>query len=178
MNIWPTPPSGTQFAIPIRPPGLQTRSSSAAAFSCSGGEHRAEDREDDVELGVAEGQVGGVALDELDVETLGGRALAPALEQGRDEVDADGVAPGPPRGRERRVAAAAGDVEDPLAGNDSERFDQLLRDHHHQPATIAKSPSDQVFCCAWRTAFKSIYVVHLVPFDFTRTYALSVSSSF
>ncbi len=98
-----------------------------------GREHRAEDRDHDVELALAEGQVGGVALDELDIEPLGRCALAPALEQGRDEVDSHRVAPGPPRRGQRAVAAAAGDVEHPLARNDVQRFDQFLGHHHHQP---------------------------------------------
>ena len=98
-----------------------------------GREHRAEDRGDDVELAVAEGEVRGVALDELDVEPLGRCALAAALEQGRDEVDAHHVAPRAPRRRDRAVAAAAGDVENPLARNDVQRFDQFLGDHHHEP---------------------------------------------
>ena len=133
MNILPTPPSGTQLAIPIRPPGLQTRSSSAAVFSLFGREHRAEDRDHDVELALAEGEVGGVALDELDLESLGRRALAPALEQGGDEVDADRVAPRSSRRGKRAVAAAAGDVEHPLVGHDVHRFDQLLGHHLDHP---------------------------------------------
>ena len=129
MNISPTPPSGTQLPIPIRPPGLQTRSSSAAVFSLFGREHRAEDRDHDVELALAEGKVGGVSLDEIDLEPLGGGTLTPALEQGGDEVDADRVAPGAPRRGKGAVATAAGDVEHPLIGHDVHRFDQLLGQH-------------------------------------------------
>jgi hypothetical protein len=75
-----------------------------------GGEHRAEDRDHHVEGTVAEGQVGGVALDELDLEPLGRGPLARPLDQRRDEVDPHRVAPGPPRRGEGAVAAAAGDA--------------------------------------------------------------------
>ena len=36
LNSWPMKPSGVQLARPILPPGLQTRSISAAALSWSG----------------------------------------------------------------------------------------------------------------------------------------------
>ena len=36
LNSWPMKPSGVQLARPIRPPGRQTRSSSAADFAWSG----------------------------------------------------------------------------------------------------------------------------------------------
>ena len=91
-----------------------------------GGEHRAEDRHRDVEARVLEGERLRVGLDELDLEALGGGPFAPPLEQGRDEVAADRAAPGPPRRGERPVAAAAGDVEDPLVGQDLERLGQVF----------------------------------------------------
>ena len=91
-----------------------------------GGEHRAEDRHRDVEARVLERERLRLALDEFDVEPLGGGPLAPPLEQGGDEIAADRVAPGPPRRRDRPVAAAAGDVEHPLVGQDLERFGQVF----------------------------------------------------
>ncbi len=94
-----------------------------------GGEHRTEDRDHDVELALAEGKVGGVSLDELDLESLRSGALPPTLEQGGDEVHPNRVAPGSSGCGERTVAAAAGDVEHPLVGHDLDRFDQLLGHH-------------------------------------------------
>ena len=94
-----------------------------------GGEHRAEDRRDGVEGGVRERQRLGVALEQLDVEALGGRALAAALEQGRDVVDADGRAAEPGR-RDRGVAAAGGDVEHAPAGVQVGGVAQLLGDEN------------------------------------------------
>ena len=126
LNIVPTAPSGVQLAIPIRPPGLTTRSSSAAAFCWSGANIAPKIDIATSKLGVLEGKVLGVGLDELDLEPLGRRALAAALEQGRDVVGADRAAPGPPRRRDRAVAAAAGDVEHPLAGDQLERLGEVL----------------------------------------------------
>ena len=126
LNILPTAPSGVQLAIPIRPPGLTTAQQLGGRLRLVGGEHRAEDRHRHVEARVLEGQVLGVGLDELDLEPLGRGTLAAALEQGRDVVGADRVAPGAPRRRDRPVAAAAGDVEHPLAGNEVERLGEVL----------------------------------------------------
>ena len=105
---------------------MQTRSSSAAVFCWSGANIAPKIEIDDVEAAVLEGQVLGVGLDELDLEALGGRPLAAALEQGRDVVGADRVAPGAPRRRDRAVAAAAGDVEHALVGDDVERLGEVL----------------------------------------------------
>ncbi len=109
------------------PPGRQTRRSSAAAFVVIGREHRAEDGGDGIEGRVRERQCLGVALDELDLEPLGGRPLAALLEQGRHVVDADGRA-AEPGGRDRRVAAAGGDVEDAPAGVQVGGVAELLGD--------------------------------------------------
>ncbi len=122
-------PSGVQLASAIVPPGRQTRSSSAAVCCVVGREHRAEDRRDGVEGAVGERQRLGVALDELDVEALGGGAPAAALEQGRHVVDADGVAAEPRRG-DRGVAAAGGDVEHAPAGVQVGGVAELLGDEH------------------------------------------------
>ena len=86
---------------PDRPPGLVTRSSSAAVCSWSGANIAPKIDIVTSKLGVAEGQVLGVALDELDLEPLDRRPFPPALEQGRDEVGAD------PPSQVRRAAAIA-----------------------------------------------------------------------
>jgi hypothetical protein len=121
---------------PVRHPdpaaGLAHPQQLRRSLGLVGGEHRAEDRHHHVELPVREGQVGGVGLDELDLETIGGGSLAAALEQRRDEVGADHAAPRAPGRGDRAVAAAAGDVEHLLVGHEVERFGQLLGHVHHQ----------------------------------------------
>ena len=92
-----------------------------------GREHRAEDGGDGIEGRVRERQCLGVALDELDLEPLGGGPQAALLEQGRHVVDADGRA-AEPGGRDRRVAAAGGDVEDAPAGVQVGGVAELLGD--------------------------------------------------
>ena len=92
-----------------------------------GREHRAEDGGDGIERRVRERQCLGVALDELDLEPLGGGAHAALVEQGRHVVDADGRA-AEPGGRDRRVAAAGGDVEDAPAGVQVGGVAELLGD--------------------------------------------------
>jgi hypothetical protein len=81
----------------------------------SGREHRAEHGDDGVEARVIDGQRLGVALDELDVEALGLRPLAAALEERRHVVDAGDMGAEPRRG-DRRVAGPGRDVEDAPAG--------------------------------------------------------------
>ena len=94
-----------------------------------GREHRAEDGRDGVEGGVRERQRLGVALEELDVEALGGRALAAALEEGRHVVDADRRAAVPGRG-DGGVAAAGRDVEHAPAGAQVGGVAEVLGDEH------------------------------------------------
>ena len=74
-------------------------------------EHRAVDARHRIERRVAERQVLGVALDEVDREPLRPGALATAFEQRRDVVGA-GRAAAEPCGGDRCVAAAGRDVED------------------------------------------------------------------
>ncbi len=93
------------------------------------GEHGSEDRRDGIERGVREGQLLGVALEQLHGEVLGRRALAAPLEQGRNVVDADGRAAEPGR-RDRGVAAARGDVEHAPAGVQVCGVAQLLGDEN------------------------------------------------
>ena len=92
-----------------------------------GGEHHAEGRDDDVEAAVLEGQRFGVGLAELDLESLGGGSLARLFEQSRHVVGGDHVAPAP-RGGQRDVAVAGGDIEHLLSGAKIEGFAQLLAD--------------------------------------------------
>jgi hypothetical protein len=63
----------------------------------------------------ATGSFSRVAFAEIDRETLGGGALAAALEQRRHEVDADDLGESV-RGRERGRAVAGRDVQHALAG--------------------------------------------------------------
>ena len=90
-----------------------------------GGEHGPEGGEDDVEAGVGEGNVLGIALGEGDLQPLGGGALPPALQQCRDVVDGGDLAEAA-GGGQRRVAVSSGHVEDPLAGSRVHRLAELL----------------------------------------------------
>ena len=94
-----------------------------------GREHRAEDGRDGVERRVGERQRLGVALEQLDVEALGGGALAAALEQRRHVVDADRGA-AVPGGGDGGVAAAGGDVEHAPAGVQVGGVAEVLGDEH------------------------------------------------
>ena len=120
-------PVGVQLARAIVPPGRQTRRSSAAALPWSGANIEPKTEVTASKERVRERQCLGVALDELDLEALGGGALAALVEQRRHVVDADGRA-AEPRGRDRRVAAAGGDVEDAPAGVQVGGVAELLGD--------------------------------------------------
>ena len=102
-------------------------------------EHGAEGREHDVERGVLERQRLRVALDELDLEPLGGGALAPMGEKLGDVIHPHRLGEASRRG-ERRIAAAAGDIQNPLHRQqiDSPTIWARL-------PIFAKSPSDQTF---------------------------------
>jgi hypothetical protein len=97
------------------------------------GEHAAEHGGDRVERIVRERQRLGIAFHEPDVEALGRRALASALEQGGYVVDADGRA-AEPGGRDRGVGAARGDVEHAPAGVQVGGVAELLGHQHDQPS--------------------------------------------
>ena len=122
-------PSGVQLASAIVPPGLQTRSSSPAAWWWFGREHRAEDRRDCVERLVGERQRFGVALDQLDRESLRGRTHATTLEQLRHVVDADDGTAESGRG-DSGVAAAGGNVKHSPPGVQIRGVSELFRDRH------------------------------------------------
>jgi len=127
-NISPTAPTGVQFGHPDAPAGLGHPQQLRRGFRLIGGEHRAEDRHRHIELAVVEGQVLGVGLDELDPEPLRRGAFPAPLQQRRHVVGADDAAPTAPRRRDRTVAAAAGDVEHPLVGDDVEPVREALGD--------------------------------------------------
>ena len=92
-----------------------------------GREHDAEHRDDRVEVGGFNRQILGVAFDEHDVETFGGRAFPRVDEQLRHVVDADD-ARATTGCRNRGVAAAACDVEHLPAGTQVRRFCEVLGD--------------------------------------------------
>ncbi len=102
-------------------------------------EHGAEGRKHDVERGVVERERLRVALDELDLEPLGGGALPPMREQLGDVVDPHRLGEAPRRG-ERRVAAAAGDVEHPLDREHVDRLAEVLADHLGAIADLGEVP--------------------------------------
>ena len=140
-----------------------------------GGEHRPEDRHRHVELTVGERQVLGVSLDELDAEALGRGAFAAALQQRRDVVGADHATPAAPRRGDRAVAAAAGDVEHPLVGNDVERVGEALGDgvderRDHREVAFRPDPlldlgyRFQVRCVAHRRSPRSFSIPNRIKF--------------
>src|SRR5581483_3537305 len=91
------------------------------------GEHDAEGRGHRVEGRIGEGQRLGIRLPELDGEAVGSGSDAAALEQARNVVGRDDVAPAPCRG-EREVAVAGSYVEHLLPRADIERLAQRLAD--------------------------------------------------
>ena len=127
LNSWPMKPLGVQLARPILPPGLQTRSSSAAALSWLAVNITPKVETTASKLLLGERQRLGVGLLELDRQSLGLGAHAAALQQRRDVVGRGHVAPAA-RGGERGVAVAGGDVEHGLAGTQIERLAQILAD--------------------------------------------------
>ncbi len=98
------------------------------------GEHHPERGDDDVERSVVEGKSFGVTLNPLDFDALTGGALSAALEQLRNVVEPDRVAPGASRRRNRRVAAPAGHVQDALTGDDLGTPGKPLPDERDQPS--------------------------------------------
>ena len=127
LNNSPMKPSGVQFASPIRPPGRQTRSISAAARSWSGANITPKVESTTSKLAVGEGQGLGIGFAEADREALGGGAGAAAFQQRRDVVGRGDLGEAA-RGGERGVAIAGRDVEHPFAGTDIDGLAQRLAD--------------------------------------------------
>ena len=142
LNSWPMKPSGVQLARPILPPCRQTRTISAAARSWSGVNITPKVDTTTSKLPSANGSASASATAERDVEPFGGGAFARAIEQRVHVVDRHHVAPAP-RGRERGIAVAGGDVEHPLPAAEVERFAQLLADDLQRGADdriVARGP--------------------------------------
>ena len=143
LNSWPMKPSGVQLARPILPPGLHTRTSSAAALSWSGVNMTPKVETTASKLRVGERQRFGIGLAKLDREPLGRRPLAAAFEQSGHVVRRDDLAPAPRR-RQRDIAVAGRHVEDLLSGAQVERLAQRLADDLQRRAhdgVVAGGPS-------------------------------------
>ena len=112
-----------KFAMPIVPPGRQTRASSSATVRLVGREDRAERGRHDVELAGGERERLRVRLDPLELDAVRG-GLAPAggevlgREVARDDVRAGGGGP------DGDVARPGGDVEHALPGADPAGLDE------------------------------------------------------
>ncbi len=119
-------PGGVQLASPILPPGRHTRRSSEAARSWLGVNITPKVETTTSKLPSSNGQGLGIGLAELDCQPVGGGALAGVVEQGRDIIGGDHVAPAA-CGRQRDVAVAGGDVEHALPGADVQGLAQGLR---------------------------------------------------
>jgi hypothetical protein len=127
LNNCPIKPCGVQLARPDLAARLADPRQFARRLVLVGGEHYAEGGDDDVKGGIGERQRLGIGLAELDGEVLGGGALATAFEQGRHIVGGHDIAPAP-RGGERDIAVAGGDIEHAAAGPEIERFAKLFAD--------------------------------------------------
>ena len=127
----PMNPSGVQLASAIVPPGLQTRSSSAAACAWSGA-----NIEPNTEV-TASKEPSGNGSDSASPSSnsterpSASAAASAALEERRDVVDADRGA-AVPRCGDRGVAAAGGDVEHAPAGLEVGGVAEVLG-HEHDP---------------------------------------------
>ena len=102
LNSWPMKPSGVQLARPILPPGLQTRSSSAAALSWSGVNITPKVETPTSKLPSANGSASASASRNSIAQPFGRGALAAALEQRRHVVGRGHVAPAARRRRASR----------------------------------------------------------------------------
>jgi hypothetical protein len=109
LNIWPTKPSGVQFARPMRPPRRQTRASSARSRLIRG-KHHAEGRQHRVVTLVGERQRFGIGDLKNHVQMLGPRPILSPFEQRRDIVGRGHLA-ATPRRRQGGVAVAGGDIQ-------------------------------------------------------------------
>ncbi len=163
MNILPTSPSGVQLAIPILPPGLQTRSSSAAACSCSGANIAPKT---EVTTSNSPSPKGSSAASPSTNSTSSRSAAA----RSRPRSSSAGTKSTPTTPPQERRAAASAALPLPqatsrtrspgtIASASASSSETIIT----RPATIAKSPSDQVCCCAFLTAPRSIASLILAP---------------
>ena len=127
----PMKPSGVQLASAIVPPGLQTRSSSAAARAWSGANIEPKTDVTASNEPSGNGSASASPSSNSTARPSASARRAAALEERGDVVDADGGA-AVPRGRDRRVAAAGGDVEHAPAGLEVGRVAEVLG-HEHDP---------------------------------------------
>ncbi len=111
LNICPKLPSGVHAATASFPPGSSTRASSLAAFAWSGANIEPKIETAASNDAVLERQVLGVALDELDLGSGLGGALARDVEQARRDIEPGHLRAGECR-RDPSVARAARDVEE------------------------------------------------------------------
>jgi hypothetical protein len=105
-------------------------------------EHHTDARQHRIERSVREGQPLGVALGKHDAEALGGGALAAALEQPLDVIDAGHLAAAAGR-RDRRVAVPVATSSTASPARSPAGLDEALR-HQHDPrrdrAVVAAGP--------------------------------------
>ena len=127
LKTWPMKPSGVQLARPILPPRRAHADQLCRGAVLVGREHHAEGRDDHVEAAVGKRQRLRIGLAKLQVEPLGSRALAGALEQRRHVVGGDHLAAAA-GGRKGHVAVAGGHVEHFLTRAHVERLAQLFAD--------------------------------------------------
>jgi hypothetical protein len=89
-------------------------------------EHGAKHRDYDVKGVIWEGKRFGISLLEFDVQTLVGCTLPGLCKQVRCDINSGDVGAGP-RGRNRRVACAASDIEYHSVGWDIQPLNEVLR---------------------------------------------------
>ena len=127
LKSWPMKPSGVQFAMPILPPALADPQHLGGGLVVIGGEHHAEGRDHRVEARIRERQRLGIGFLELDDPAFRLGAVAALIEQRRHVIGRRHVAPAP-RGSERDVAVAGGDIEHFLARAQIHRLAEIFAD--------------------------------------------------
>ena len=128
---------GNPAAQPDPPAGTTHPQQLARGALLIGREHDAEDRQHDIEVRVGELQRLRVADPEVDRRALGSRAQRRPLDERRHVVDPRDVAVAARRGQ-RRVAAAAGDVEHALTRVRVARPHERLAHRHDLPGQLVE----------------------------------------
>ena len=128
LNTCPIKPSGR----PVRETYLSAGFADAQEFGRGsvliGREHHAEGRDDDVERAIGERQRLGVGLLEFDGQAFGRCARATALQQTRNIIRRNDVAPAM-RGGQTDIPVAGGHVEELLSRPNVEGLAELLADN-------------------------------------------------